>query len=80
SSSTPSTYNKHSSNTQLKYFITKTDDKITATTSNQPVNYSLDSVLSLTLELEQTATANFQRRHTISVHDINPLLLNGLTD
>ncbi|CAF3151214.1 unnamed protein product [Rotaria socialis] len=80
SSTSSTTYNKHSSNTQPKYFITKTDDKITATTPNQPVNYALDSVLSLTLELEQTATANVQRRHTISAHDINPLLLNGLTD
>jgi len=55
-----------STNIQPKYLITKTDDKIT---TNRPINYPLDSVLNLTLQLEQTSTI-----------DIDPLLLNGLTD
>jgi hypothetical protein len=67
---------KRNLNTQPKYFTTKTDDK----PSNGPVNHSLDSVLNLTLQLEQTSTADYQRRHTISTSDIDPLLLNGLTD
>lgn len=63
--------------TQPKYFTTnKTPDN----SSDGPVKCSLDSVLNLTLQLEQTATADYQRRHTISTNDIDPLLLNGLTD
>ncbi|CAF4300828.1 unnamed protein product [Rotaria sp. Silwood2] len=79
--STSAAYNntKHSTNIQTKYIITNTDDdKISPT--DRPVNYSLDSVLSFTLELEQKSTDNIQRRHTISTNDIDPLLLNGLTD
>ncbi|UJR28838.1 hypothetical protein I4U23_010062 [Adineta vaga] len=34
--------------------------------TDQPVNRPLDSVLNLTLQLEQAATAEIQRRHTIS--------------
>ncbi|UJR20758.1 hypothetical protein I4U23_023876 [Adineta vaga] len=68
--------NKRNLNTQPKYFTTKPND----TSTNGPVNYSLDSVLNLTLQLEQTATADYQRRHTISTNDVDPLLLNGLTD
>jgi hypothetical protein len=75
STATPSN-NKRSVNTQAKYFTTKPNDN----TPNGPANHSLDSVLNLTLQLEQTATADYQRRHTISTHDVDPLLLNGLTD
>jgi hypothetical protein len=74
--STTNNNNKRNLNSQPKYFTTKTTD----TPSNGPVNCSLDSVLNLTLQLEQSATADYQRRHTISTHDIDPLLLNGLTD
>ncbi len=66
--------------THPKYFITKTDDKPVVTTENGPVNYPLDSVLNLTLELEKTSNDDIQHRHTISTNDIDPLLLNGLTD
>ena len=66
--------------THPKYFITKTDDKPVVTTENGPVNYPLDSVLSLTLRLEKSSTDDIQRRHTISAEDVDPLLLNGLTD
>jgi len=75
-STTNNNNNKRNLNSQPKYFTTKTID----TPSNGPVNCSLDSVLNLTLQLEQSATADYQRRHTISTHDIDPLLLNGLTD
>ncbi|CAF3536336.1 unnamed protein product [Rotaria sordida] len=79
--STSETHNntkQHSTNIQKKYFITNSDDKIS--TTNRPVNYSLDSVLNFTLELEQRSTDDIQRRHTTSTNDIDPLLLNGLTD
>lgn len=80
STSSTDNYTKHHSpNAQTKYFITKTDDKIPSST-NHPANYPLDSVLNLTLELEQTSKADVQRRHTISNNEINPLYLNGLTD
>ncbi|CAF2818752.1 unnamed protein product [Rotaria sp. Silwood2] len=72
--------NKRNFNVQPKYFTTKPNDTINDKTTNGPINCSLDSVLNLTLQLEQTATADYQRRHTISTHDIDPLLLNGLTD
>ena len=62
-----------------KYFIRNTDDKI-PTTTNRPMNYSVDSVFNFTLELEQRSTDDIQRRHTISTNDIDPLLLNRLTD
>ncbi|CAF0862145.1 unnamed protein product [Rotaria sp. Silwood1] len=62
-----------------KYFITNTDDKI-STAINRPMNYSLDSVFNFTLELEQRSTDDIQRRHTIRTNDIDPLLLNSLTD
>jgi hypothetical protein len=57
-----------STNTQPRYFIIKTDNK-SITTNDGPINYPLDSVLNLTLQLEQTST-----------NDIDPLLLNGLTE
>ncbi|CAF1327656.1 unnamed protein product [Rotaria sordida] len=72
--------NKRNYNIQPKYFTTKINDNINDKTINGPINCSLDSVLNLTLQLEQTATADYQRRHTISTHEIDPLLLNGLTD
>ena len=62
--------------TQPKYFTTKSNE----ITVDGPRNCSLDSVLNLTLQLEQTATADYHRRHTISPDDVDPLLLNGLTD
>jgi hypothetical protein len=67
-----------STNPQPKYFIIKTDEK--PNTTDRPVNYPLNSVLNLTLQLEKTATDDIQRRHTISTGDVDPLLLNGLTD
>jgi hypothetical protein len=73
---TPNNPHKRNLNTQAKYFTTKVNDHPT----DGPVNCSLDSVLNLTLQLEQTATADYQRRHTISTNDVDPLLLNGLTD
>jgi hypothetical protein len=66
--------------TNPKSFITKTDDKPVITTTNGPVNYPLASVLNLTLQLEKTSTDDIQRRRTISTEDVDPLLLNGLTD
>jgi hypothetical protein len=66
--------------THPKYFITTTDDKPVITTANGPVNYPLDSVLNLTLQLEKTSADDIQRRHTTSSADVDPLLLNGLTD
>ena len=64
-----------------KYFTNQPDDHDTDNaTSERPENCSLDSVLSLTLQLEQTSNANIERRQTISTDDIDPLLLNGLTD
>ncbi|CAF3733453.1 unnamed protein product [Rotaria magnacalcarata] len=80
SQSTSTTNNKRNFNIHPKYFTTKANDMSTDKTTNGPVNCSLDSVLNLTLQLEQTATADYQRRHTISTHEIDPLLLNGLTD
>ncbi|CAM4922391.1 unnamed protein product [Rotaria socialis] len=80
SQSTSTTNNKRNFNIHPKYFTTKASDISTDKTTNGPVNCSLDSVLNLTLQLEQTATADYQRRHTISTHEIDPLLLNGLTD
>ncbi|CAF1240914.1 unnamed protein product [Rotaria sordida] len=79
--STSATYN-NTKQPSTKYFITNTDDKIstTITTTNRSVNYSLDSVLNFTLELEKRSTDDIQRRHTISTNDIDPLLLNGLTE
>jgi len=71
--------NKRNLNNQTKYFTTTTT-KTNDNSINGPINCSLDSVLNLTLQLEQTATADYQRRHTISTNDIDPLLLNGLTD
>lgn len=71
---------KRNFNAQPKYFTTKASDVDSDNTGNGPVNCSLDSVLNLTLQLEQTATADYQRRHTIATHDVDPLLLNGLTD
>jgi hypothetical protein len=62
---------KHSSNTQSKTGENTTD---------RQVNYPLDSVLNVNLQLEQTSTADIQRRHTISTDTINPLFLNGLTN
>lgn len=41
---------------------------------------SLDSVLQLTLQLEETATANIIQGNSISPEGIDPLFLNGLTD
>ena len=73
---TSNTPNRRNLNSQTKYFTTKTNES----PSDGPVNCSLDSVLNLTLQLEQTATADYQRRHTISTNDVDPLLLNGLTD
>lgn len=67
---------KRNLQTQPKYFTTKLNE----ITNDGPRNCSLDSVLNLTLQLEQTATADYHRRHTISTQDVNPLLLNGLTD
>ncbi|CAF4608010.1 unnamed protein product [Rotaria sp. Silwood1] len=78
--STNNNNNKRNFNVQPKYFTTKPNDTINDKTANGPINCSLDSVLNLTLQLEQTATADYQRRHTISTHEIDPLLLNGLTD
>ncbi|CAF3725517.1 unnamed protein product [Adineta steineri] len=79
-SSSTTTTNNHNNKKHIyiqpKYFTTKTNENST----NGPANYSLDSVLNLTLQLEQTATADYHRRHTISTNDIDPLLLNGLTD
>lgn len=69
-------YTSRPTNTQPRYFVTKSNNP----PSNGPVKCSLDSVLNLTLQFEQTSTADYQRRHTISVNDIDPLLLNGLTD
>ena len=66
--------------TQPRYFITQNDNKPVITTANGPVNYPLDSVLSLTLQLEKTSTDDIQRRNTVSKEDIDPLLLNGLTN
>ena len=64
-----------------KYFTNKADDQDTDNaTIDRPEACSLDSVLSLTLQLEQTSNANIERRHTISTDDIDPLLLNGLTN
>jgi hypothetical protein len=73
---TTNIHTKRNLNPQPKYFTTKTNEN----PSDGPVNCSLDSVLNLTLQLEQTATADYQRRHTISTNDVDPLLLNGLTD
>jgi hypothetical protein len=78
SSITTNINNKHFSNIQPKYFQTKTDQN--EATPNRPVNRTLDSVLNLTLQLEQTSTAEVERRQSISTDDIDPLLLNGLTD
>lgn len=72
--------NKRNYNAQPKYFTTKPSENVNDKATNCPVNCSLDSVLNLTLQLEQTATADYHRRHTISTHDVDPLLLNGLTD
>ncbi|CAF1648237.1 unnamed protein product, partial [Adineta ricciae] len=77
SHSTSTNPNKKNLNAQPKYFTTKLNDP---SSTNGPANYSLDSVLNLTLQLEQTATADYHRRHTISTNDVDPLLLNGLTD
>jgi len=76
STSTTNNTIKHSSNTQSKHFITKTDEN----TTNRQVNYPIDSVLNVNLQLEQTSTTDIQRRHTISTDTINPLFLNGLTN
>ncbi len=62
--STSSTHHAHP-----KYFITKTDNKTITTTIDGLKTYPLNSVLDLTLQLEQVSTVN-----------IDPLLLNGLTD
>ena len=75
-SQVPTNTKKRNLNDQPKYFITKTDDK----TIDGPVNCSLNSVLNLTLQLEQSAIADYERRHTIATNEIDPLLLNGLTD
>ena len=74
---TPNLSTKRTIPTQPKYFTTS---KTPENSSDGPVKCSLDSVLNLTLQLEQSATADYQRRHTISTNDIDPLLLNGLTD
>ncbi|CAF3528073.1 unnamed protein product [Rotaria sp. Silwood1] len=75
--STSATYN-HNINTQTNNFITNINDNFSRI--NQSVNDSFDSVLNSSLELEQNLTDNIQRRHTISTNNIDPLLLNGLTD
>lgn len=51
----------------------------TATTNNGPINCSLDSVLNLTLQFEQQLAADYQRRQTLAVDSIDPMVLNGLT-
>ena len=73
---TTNTPNKRNLHAQPKYFTTKSSE----TPPDGPVKCSLDSVLNLTLQLEQSATADYQRRQTISTQDVDPLLLNGLTD
>ncbi|CAF3479267.1 unnamed protein product [Adineta steineri] len=78
-SSTTSPHNnvRQSLTSQPKDSITKTNDDII---TKQPVNYPLDSVLNFTLQLEQKATADIQRRHTISMDNINPVLPDSLTE
>ena len=71
---------KRQPQTQPRYFVTKTNDNANNQSGNGPVNCSLDSVLNLTLQLEQSATADYQRRHTLSPDDVDPVLLNGFTN
>ena len=68
---------------QPKYFLTQTNTKpptTTTTPTNEQAASPLESVLNLTLQLEKSSIDDVQRRQTISTHDVNPLLLNGLTD
>jgi hypothetical protein len=65
---TKSTTERSLSTSSPKYSSTKT-----VTTTDGPINPSLYSV-------QQIATADSPRGHTISTDNIDPLLLNGLTD
>ena len=69
-----------SHHTQPRYFFTQTDTKPSITATNGPTDNPLESVLNLTLQLEKDSMDDVQRRHIVSTNDVNPLLLNGLTD
>lgn len=69
-------------NTMDRRTAIRTQSKRTSTSTRHFVtttNSSLDSVLNLTLQIEQEATADLQRRQTISTEQIDPVLLNGFT-
>lgn len=69
-----------SHHSQPRHFFTQTDTEPLTTASNKPADNPLETVLNLTLQLEKSAMDDVQRRHTVSTNDVNPLLLNGLTD
>ena len=68
---------KRFNGTQPRYFVTKSNEM---KQNNGPVNCSLDSVLNLTLQFEQEATADYQRRQTLTPDEIDPIHINGLTN